>query len=310
MRGVASEKLKVRVVTNASSRLAEVIVDVAHEFDLLWANEVASADIVILIVVHSVSYVLAHTVESAYDEATRGKKPVLIFEGAYGPRTAPTEGLLNRLRSEGQSITPFASPLELVEVVRQRISNFSAKSPPPPATPMSLEAAVAEIKATLASEIAVAMRGTKAAPEFASVWGPRSPVHRRSVFVIMPYSESWSVGLQKILIEVCAKTDMDYTIAKLMNGRFIPQDIWKGITRAAIVIADLSGANPNVTYEIGLADVLGKETILIAQNEKVPFDFVGQRLLIYSNTIEGGVRLREELIAHIEAMKKQRGEQE
>jgi len=305
MRAVASEKLKVFIVSNAiSDDFLSKVAKVARELDLTPVDNVASADVIVLIVVHSVSYVLAQILETVYDGAVEHRKPVIIFEGAFGPRTAPTHRLLLRFRGEHQ-VTTFTTPEELRDLAREKLSGFSAKVPPPPPAPLTLAAAVAEIK----SEIASLMRGV-AAPEVASIWGPPSPVDARSVFVIMPYSESWSVGLQKILIEVCAKTDMDYTIAKLMNGRFIPQDIWKGITRAAIVIADLSGANPNVTYEIGLADVLGKETILIAQNENVPFDFVGQRLLIYSNTIEGGVQLREELITHIEAMKKQRGEKE
>jgi hypothetical protein len=305
MRDVASEKLKVYIGSNATGTdFFGVVSNVVRELDLTPGVVAESADVIVLIVVHSVSYVLAQMLETTYDEAAKRRTPVIIFEGVAGPRTAPTERLLQRFRSEHQ-VTTFTTQEELRELAREKLSGFSAKVPPPPPAPLTLESAVADIK----NEIASLLRGV-AAPEVASIWGPPSPVDPRSVFVIMPYSESWSVGLQKILIEVCAKTDMDYTIAKLMNGRFIPQDIWKGITRAAIVIADLSGANPNVTYEIGLADVLGKETILIAQNENVPFDFVGQRLLIYSNTIEGGVRLREELIAHIEAMKKQRGEQE
>jgi len=305
MRGVASEKLKLYVRSNGSNKdVVGVVQDVAREFDMALTADLLAATVVVLIVAQSASYVLANMLETTYDVSAKNRTPVLIFERVAGLHAGPAERVLQRFRSEHQ-VTTFTTLEKLRELARESLSAFSAKVPPPPPAPLTLESAVAEIK----SEIASLMRGV-AAPEVASIWGPPAHVDARSVFVIMPYSESWSVGLQKILIEVCAKTDMDYTIAKLMNGRFIPQDIWKGITRAAIVIADLSGANPNVTYEIGLADVLGKETILIAQNENVPFDFVGQRLLIYSNTIEGGVRLREELIAHIEAMKKQRGEQE
>jgi hypothetical protein len=297
---MAGEKLTVCVVTNASSEAFKVAVqDAAREFGLASINQPELADLVVLVVVNSVSYSLAQALDLIYNMAAR----VIIFWGKTGPHTAPVDGFLNKVRSEGNAVIPFADANELHQLAKQRLSQFSSGLPPPSPSSMSLESAVAEIK----SEIASLLRGI-ATPEVASVWGPPSPKDPRSVFVIMPYSAPHSIGLQKILIEVCARTGMDYTIAKLMNGRFIPQDIWKGITRAAVVIADLSGANPNVTYEVGLADVIGKETILIAQNENVPFDFLGQRLLIYSDTIEGGVQLREELIARIEAVKNQLGE--
>jgi hypothetical protein len=50
-----------------------------------------------------------------------------------------------------------------------------------------------------------------------------------------------------------------------------------------------------VTYEVGLADVLGKYVILIAQDHEVPFDFLGQRLILYEDSLPGSLKLREEL---------------
>lgn len=97
--------------------------------------------------------------------------------------------------------------------------------------------------------------------------------------------------------------DMNFEIAKSMGGRFIPNDIWTGITGSGIIIADLTNANPNVSYEIGLADVLGREVILICQGDKVPFDFLGQRLIVYQDSIAGTLKLREELIDRLNRYK-------
>lgn len=114
-------------------------------------------------------------------------------------------------------------------------------------------------------------------------------------FVIMPYSESWSPAVEQIISEVCKENEISCLIAKNMDGRFIPNDIWKGITGSGLIIADLTGGNPNVTYEVGLSDVLGKTSILICQDTKVPFDFLGQRLITYENSIGGTILLRKRL---------------
>jgi hypothetical protein len=96
-------------------------------------------------------------------------------------------------------------------------------------------------------------------------------------FVAMPYSQEWSKALEDTLLDICKDSGMRLLVAKNMDGRFIPSDIWQGITSAAVVIADITDANPNVAYEIGLADVLGKEVVLLCQGNTVPFDFLGQR---------------------------------
>jgi hypothetical protein len=120
-------------------------------------------------------------------------------------------------------------------------------------------------------------------------------------FVIMPYSERWSKALEQILSEICRNESVKLSIAKNMDNRFIPHDIWRGITGSGLIIADLSGANPNVTYEVGLADVIGREVILIAQDKNVPFDFLAQRLILYEDSMAGMITLREELTKRLRA---------
>src|SRR5215475_10269005 len=47
-------------------------------------------------------------------------------------------------------------------------------------------------------------------------------------FVIMPYSERWSADVERIILEVCSDVGLEFTIAKSMEGRFVPHDIWTG----------------------------------------------------------------------------------
>jgi hypothetical protein len=74
----------------------------------------------------------------------------------------------------------------------------------------------------------------------------------------------------------------------------VVEDIWAAIYRAKIIIADCTGRNANVFYEIGIAHTAGKRVILITQNERdVPFDFRSIRYIRYSYT-PPGMRILEE----------------
>lgn len=77
--------------------------------------------------------------------------------------------------------------------------------------------------------------------------------------------------------------------------------IVENLVEAEIAIADLSGRNANVFYELGVRHAVNDNTVLLARNEEdVPFDLRGQRLIIYRLDFEGGVRLRSALVEAIE----------
>lgn len=127
----------------------------------------------------------------------------------------------------------------------------------------------------------------------AAFLGPASSMKTRTCFVIMPYSKSWSESVESLIKSVCEIAGLEFKIAKAMDGRFVAHDIWRGVTSSEVIIADLTDANPNVTYEVGLADAIGRRVVLIAQDDTVPFDFHGHRLILYENTIEGGSSSRK-----------------
>ncbi|HJQ32117.1 MAG TPA: GAF domain-containing protein [Pyrinomonadaceae bacterium] len=113
-------------------------------------------------------------------------------------------------------------------------------------------------------------------------WKGRFTAKRDCCFVLMPYSPSWSKNVRRAIKAAVERQGLRFKIADEDVGRHVMEDVWRGICEARLVIADLSTANPNVAYELGLADVLGKKIIMLAQNPKdVPFDFVGSRLLVY-----------------------------
>jgi hypothetical protein len=67
-------------------------------------------------------------------------------------------------------------------------------------------------------------------------------------------------------------------------------DVWGAIIHSKFVVADCTGRDPNVFYEIGMAHTLGKSLLLISQNRNdVPFDISPSRYLTYELS-PGGLR--------------------
>jgi hypothetical protein len=72
----------------------------------------------------------------------------------------------------------------------------------------------------------------------------------------------------------------------------IIQDVVFLIDRSRVVVCDCTGRNPNVFYEAGIAHTLGREVILITQNEQdVPFDLRHLRYIRHLNNAEGRAAL-------------------
>jgi hypothetical protein len=68
------------------------------------------------------------------------------------------------------------------------------------------------------------------------------------------------------------------------TGKIIDQ-IWSGINSARVLLAELTGRNPNVLYELGLAHALRKPVVLVSSNEQdVPFDVRHVRVIYYDVT--------------------------
>jgi hypothetical protein len=133
-------------------------------------------------------------------------------------------------------------------------------------------------------------------------WGvPQVKTDDNYVFVLMPYREQWSDIVWEVIKTTVTSKGFTCERADDKTGKFIMQDIWAGVNAARIVIADLTDGNPNVAYEVGMCDVLGKDQILLAQDPKnVPFDFLGIRLIKYSY-VHGGIKqLKDDISARID----------
>lgn len=69
-----------------------------------------------------------------------------------------------------------------------------------------------------------------------------------------------------------------------------------------VVIADLTGLNANVMYELGVRQGLGRPFILMAEREQnLPFDLLDLRTIFYELSLEGGEQTKEELKKQMKA---------
>lgn len=106
----------------------------------------------------------------------------------------------------------------------------------------------------------------------------------KSCFVIMPFSPIFNAEYKDVIrpaVEAagltCIRGDEIYSEPQIMA------DIWKHIRSSIVIIAELTGRNTNVFYEVGLAHALGKPVIIITRNEEdAPFDLKALRYLYYN----------------------------
>ena len=76
----------------------------------------------------------------------------------------------------------------------------------------------------------------------------------------------------------CAAKSVGFTVERadeIFGTESIIEDIWQRIGSSGVITADVTGRNPNVMYEIGMAHTLGKPVIIMTQTmDDVPFDLI------------------------------------
>jgi len=130
----------------------------------------------------------------------------------------------------------------------------------------------------------------------------RANVGESRAFVLMPFAkrfdEIYRLGVKEPLERI------GYTCQRVDEIQFagnIVDEVYKGIRAASVVVADMTGKNSNVFYEVGYAHALDKTVILLTQKvDDIPFDLRSQRHIVYRRSI---VRLRDELLKTVQALR-------
>ncbi len=117
-----------------------------------------------------------------------------------------------------------------------------------------------------------------------------------TVFVIQPFVAGPDVFANIIEPAVATAGAQVIRADEIVSTGMILEGIFKTIEESDLIIADLTGRNPNVMYELGFAHALKKPVILMLQGqEQTPFDLATVRILRYATGIIGIMMAKSEL---------------
>lgn len=107
---------------------------------------------------------------------------------------------------------------------------------------------------------------------------------RKTLFVVAPAGKS-SEQLYQLVASAATSAGVSALRADSILGLStvnVSEEIEKAIMSASLVVADITDANPNVMYEVGLATAKNKPLILVASSSRsIPFDLARFRVVIY-----------------------------
>ncbi len=126
------------------------------------------------------------------------------------------------------------------------------------------------------------------------------------VFVAMPFADAFDdqyyLAIRPAITEhniLCIRLDQ----AESAFTGDIMEQVKERIRTARLVVALLDGSNPNVYLEVGYAWGVGTPTVLILhENETIPFDVQGARLIKYNKIY----RLKEQILQELRVLLSER----
>lgn len=114
----------------------------------------------------------------------------------------------------------------------------------------------------------------------------------RRAFVLMPFDAEFSSVYSDLIKPALENAGYEVERAdEPLERQNVLRTIVRRIHEAELIVADLTGGNPNVFYELGIAHGLGRPTVLITQTSDgapmdVPFDLRSYRIEFYSTRFD------------------------
>jgi hypothetical protein len=127
---------------------------------------------------------------------------------------------------------------------------------------------------------------------------------------MMPFGEWFDRYYTEVYVPAIKEAGLEPVRAdELFTTGSVVEQIWEQIEKAKLLVADLSGKNPNVFYELGLAHAAKKPVVFTAgQVEDVPFDLRHLRVIIYEvREPEWASRLRKSIADYLRNAAKEPG---
>jgi hypothetical protein len=125
-------------------------------------------------------------------------------------------------------------------------------------------------------------------------------------FVMMPFGEWMDTYYKEVFVPAIKDAGMEPIRAdELFSTGSVIEQIWEQISGAKVLLADLTGKNANVFYELGLAHAAHKPVVFTTGNlEDVPFDLRHLRVAVYDiRDPSWGEKLKSSLSVYLKAAK-------
>lgn len=124
------------------------------------------------------------------------------------------------------------------------------------------------------------------------IFAEKVKIEPNLIFVLTPFHDDLR---DEFDATVAVGTDVGFKVVRgderVSQGDIFPHLLGL-LVSARIVIANISGRNPNVFYELGIAHALGKPVILLAHKDTdVPFDIQSKQIIFYNSNDELKERL-------------------
>lgn len=118
-------------------------------------------------------------------------------------------------------------------------------------------------------------------------------------FVIMPFAPDFDEIYNLFIATTLTGAGFDvFRADTILSQRNILEDVVLSIVESDLVVADLTGSNANVYYELGLAHALGKKVLLLTQSiDELPFDLRSYRVISYDTHFASIQKAKDELAA-------------
>jgi hypothetical protein len=122
---------------------------------------------------------------------------------------------------------------------------------------------------------------------------------RPFVFVLMPFDPAFDDEYKLAIKPAC---DAAGAYAERVDEQIFQDDIlqriYNQISRADLIVADVTGRSANVLYEVGYAHALDKRVIVVAREvSDIPFDVKHDPPIVYGSSLSGlrnGLEARDE----------------
>jgi len=89
----------------------------------------------------------------------------------------------------------------------------------------------------------------------------------RACFAMMPFGQPFDRYYLNIFVPAITAAGLKPLRAdSIFSSSTIMADVWRCTRQAVVVLADVTGKNPNVVYELGLAHAAGKPVVIVTNS--------------------------------------------